>query len=115
MKRLFLTMIVAAAMAGTGCVHYTAPVKPPRAIFTHIKAPLTTDFDATDVGTKTGKASTAYVRIPLYWFDLDFAWRQADLAAAARNGGITTVTYADYEYVSILGVFCEFTTIAHGN
>jgi len=115
MKRLLLTSIVAAVLVAPGCVSYTAPVKPPRGLISHFKAPLTTDFNATEIGTKVGRVSTSYFKIPTPWVDLDFAWRRADVAAAAREGGITTVTYVDYEYVSILGIVGKFTVIAHGN
>ena len=115
MKRLLLTTLIAAALAAPGCVRYSAPVMPPRGLISHYKAPLTTDFDATEIGSKVGTVSTSYLRIPTPWVDLDFAWSQADVAAAARNGGITTVTCVDYEYLSILGVVGKFTLIAHGN
>ncbi len=115
MKRLLLTSIIAAALIAPGCVPYNAPVVPPRGLISHYKAPLTTDFDATEIGTKTGTVSTSYLRIPTPWVDLDFAWDEADVAAAARNGGITTVTCVDYEYLSILGIVGTFTVIAHGN
>ena len=115
MKHLLLTSIIAAALAAPGCVPYSAPVMPPRGLVSYYKAPLTTDFDATDTGSKVGRVSTSYVRIPTPWVDLDFAWSQADVEAAARNGGITTVTYVDYEYLSILGFVGKFTLIAHGN
>lgn len=115
MKRLLLTSIIAAVLAAPGCAYYEGAVKPPRALITWYKAPVTTDFDATPVGTKVGRASTRYIRIWNPWWNLDFAWSEADIAAAARNGGITTVTYVDHEYVSILGLYCKYTTIVHGD
>ncbi len=115
MKRLLLTSIIAAVLTAPGCAYYEGAVKPPRALITWYKAPVTTDFDATPVGTKVGQASTGYIRIPTPWLDMDFAWDKADIAAAARNGGITTVTYVDHEYVSILGLIGKYTTIVHGD
>ena len=115
MKRTLLTTIVAAMLIAPGCARYRAAVKPPRGLASYYKAPLTTDFHATDIGTKVGRVSTSYIRVPTPWMDMDFAWNQADVAAAARNGGIETVTYVDYEYLSILGFVGKFTIIAHGN
>lgn len=85
-------------------------------IYTSYKAPLTTDFDRTDVADKkVGRSSTQYIRVPNPWFDIDVAWDRADIERAARDGKITKVAYADYEITSVLGIYVKFTTIVYGD
>jgi len=92
-----------------GC--YTAPVKPPAgALYTSFKAPLQTDFHATKISSRSGKASTSYLAL---WY-FTFAWGEAGVEEAARNGNIKKVDYVDYEYLNVLGVFNQFSVIAYG-
>jgi len=53
-----------------------------------------------------------WIRIP---FIGPFAWRDASIEAAAAEGGISTVHYADYDWLQVLTVFGQFTVIAHGD
>ena len=85
-------------------------------IYSGYKAPLMTNMEQTPASaTKTGKATTTYIRIlhPV----LSFAFDNASLEAAARNGGITKIHYADYEVTQVnllLVGFTQFTTIVYG-
>jgi hypothetical protein len=92
-------------------------VQPPGgALFTWVKAPLETDFSATPVGTKIGTSETRYLYIPNgNNLPLSFAWGDAAVKAAAADGGITTVHYADYEYLNILGVYNQLTVRVYGD
>jgi hypothetical protein len=38
----------------------------------------------------------------------------ASIEAAARQGGLDEVAYADYEMMNVLGVYSEFTVHAYG-
>ena len=92
-----------------GC--YSAPIKPPAgAIYTNFKAPLQTDFDETKISSKTGIASTNYLAL---WY-FTFSWGDAEVEEAARNGQLKQVNYVDYEYLNVLGIYNQFSVIAHG-
>ena len=92
----------------TGCAGMVAPLVPPPAfVFTSITAPLDLDYDNTPVPSKKGTASTINV---LYLV----AVGDASARAAAEDGGITTIQNADYELLSVLGVFSKYTTIVYG-
>ena len=98
-----------------GCAPHRAPVVPPVGlIFTHYKAPLTTEFDRTKVCSKSGTAGTSLLDIPNPWAPLDFAWKNAAIEKAAANGQITKVQYADYEVYSILGIYVRFKVTVYG-
>jgi hypothetical protein len=90
-----------------GCLQ--APVVPPQgAIFTAWRAPLDTDMDPTQLPQKSGEASTHSV-LGLV------AWGDAGVSAAARNGRLTKIHHADYEFLSILfGIYTQFTLVVYG-
>jgi hypothetical protein len=103
-------------LCAAACTNFTAPVMPaPTAgVFANFKAPLTTDFDETPIGTRRGSATTYYVYEP-FFTDFDIGWGDASIATAARRGGVSKVYYADYEYFSILGIYTSVTVHAHGD
>jgi hypothetical protein len=76
--------------------------------YSHIQGPLDTNFDNTVLGSKIGKAHTRSV----LWL---FAWGNGGTKAAAEEGGITTITHADFEYrVFLLGIYTQVTTVVYG-
>lgn len=78
-------------------------------IYTHIRTPYDTDLATTKLGAKTG-TSSAYSVLGL------FAWGDASSAAAAREGGITTLNHMDAEELFILGfIYNKVTTIVYGD
>jgi hypothetical protein len=78
-------------------------------IYAHVLSPLDTNVDKTVLGHKQGKASSFSV-LGLV------AWGDASTAAAAKNGGITTVNHMDSEFTNIFfGVYTESTTIVYGD
>ncbi len=99
------------AVAMTGCGYagfYGAPVvPPPGAIYAEVSAPMTTHFDKTVVVTKSGSAFSESI-LGLV------ATGDCSLEAAARNGGITEINYADYTIYNILGVYSKFTVTVYG-
>ena len=118
MRYLAAILVVAFTLALlSGCggsMAYITPVRPPMGILvTHYSAPLSTDFEDTPVCTKEGRASTFYVRDPLFT-GLDFAWDNADIETAMSNGGLSVVEYADYRYTQVLFIFGKFTVVAKG-
>jgi len=95
-----------------GCV--SPPVAPFRPscglIYTDIKAPLSINKEKTEVSQIEGLASTTHVAI--YYFS--FAWGDADLRKALRDGLLEKAAYADYEWKSVLGMFGRLTVHAYG-
>ncbi len=111
-----LLPLLAVALSVCGCIQWTAPVQPPRgALFTGYKAPLTADVADVDVRAgRVGTASTLYFHDPIFT-GMNYAWEDAGIAAAAQDGGIARVRYADYEIMEVLGIFGRFTVVAHGD
>lgn len=78
-------------------------------VYTHIRLPLDENVDRTVLGAKEGRASSSLV----LWL---VAWGDAGTAAAAKNGGITTVNHMDREVESILfGLYSRTTTVVYGD
>ena len=77
--------------------------------YAHVLTPLDINVDKTVLGQKTGKASSQSI----LWAA---AWGDAGTAAAAKNGGITTVNHMDREFYSVFfGIYTETTTIVYGD
>ena len=108
---LSVIAITLALVAGSiGCAgFYQSPVMPAQAfVFNDVKAPMDIDFDKTRVPAKRGEASTSNI-LGLV------AWGDASVETAARNGGIKEIQAADYEFMSVLGVYSSYTTIVLGD
>jgi len=108
MKRLLVGCVLAGMALGlTGC--YGAPVMPPIGIFySDIQAPLDVDYDQTALTNKTGEATSMSI-LGLV------ALGDCSAEAAARDGGIKTITHADYKFHNLLGIIQTFTTVVQGN
>ena len=77
--------------------------------FVNIKVPLDTDLDRTQLGTKVGESSAQSVLWLVFWGD-------SGTQAAAKQGGITTITHADRQLFTILfGIYARETTIVYGD
>lgn len=109
MKRLVLIAVAAAVCVGiAGC--YSTPVMPPGGwAIANIKAPLSADnFKVSVETTKTGLAMVEnYLGL--------ISIGDCSIETAAKQGGIKTIEYADYEYFNVLGVYQKFTIKLHGN
>jgi hypothetical protein len=116
-KLLRLSALSALIVLAAGCagVTWKAPVIPPRGVlFTQYKAPMTAEFNETDVsGLRSGSTSTLYVRDP-FVTGQGFAWEDASIQSAAKKAGITKIHYADYEMLEVLTIFGRFTVTVHG-
>jgi hypothetical protein len=76
--------------------------------YSHIQGPLDTNFDNTVLGSKVGKSHTRSV----LWL---FAWGDGGTKSAAEDGGITTITHADFEYyVYFFGIYTRVSTVVYG-
>jgi hypothetical protein len=98
MKKLLFTAVVLMAMLLlNGCV------------YTHVVTPLDVDLNKTVLGQKQGKSSMESV----LWL---IAWGDAGTAAAAKQGGITTVNHMDREFLNVIfGLYTKTTTIVYGD
>lgn len=110
--------IAAMALLLGGCAAaYRSPVKPPTGfIFANIKAPLTHDFNNTPSDAsliKYSESKTMYVHDWLLT-GISIAWDDVDVAAAAHRGGIGKVSYADYEFMNVLGFYANFKLHVYG-
>ena len=109
----FLILSAVAVLLTAGCgTPLKAPFTPPCGIIvTSVKAPLQYNFH------EGGKAyAKAYGEASSLFFQYygSFAWDDCSVEKAARNGGLTNVSYADYETVMILGIFGKTTVRAYG-
>lgn len=94
--RLFATIVVI-ALLGTGC------------LYTHVLTPFDMNVDKTVLGQKTGR-SVSHSVLGLV------AWGDASTAAAAKQGGLTTINHMDREFLNVIfGVYTETTTIVYGD
>ncbi len=88
--------VAMALISATGCAYM------------HVQSPLSTNFKKTDLGTKTGRASS----YSLVWL---VSWGDAGTKAAAKNGGIQFVECEDIETKIVLfGLYTRITTVAYG-
>jgi hypothetical protein len=94
-------------VGASGC--YTTPVMPPMGlIYSDVKAPLTAEAEKPAMTEQKGEASSESV-LGLV------AWGDCSLEAAARNGKLSTIEYADYEYMNVVfGIYQKFTVTTHG-
>ena len=78
-------------------------------LYVDTRVPLDTDVSVTRLGEKIGTSSVHSV----LWL---FAWGDGGTAAAAKNGGITTVTHLDSRYqMYLFGLYSRIDTIAYGD
>jgi len=81
----------------------------PGCLYSQIKTPYDTNLDQTKLGQKTGEASNYSV----LWL---FAWGDAGTAAAAKDGGLTTINHMDMELLQIFfGFYTKKTTVVYGD
>lgn len=122
-KILFIIILIPLVVVLFGCSGvrtkpaYYAPVSPPPGlIFSLVKAPLTYNFKENPVGDSVKKmtcTSTLWFNIPVY--NYEFAFGNADIGRIAMKEGIEKVSYADYQILTVLGIFAKFTVNIYGN
>ena len=94
-----MTMALAIVFLGTGCasIFYPGGMTPPGVFVTHLRAPaqnLSVATDATAHSTRAGSSSCGAI------MGL-FAFGDASVDTAMRNGGITKVHHVDYSVSSV--------------
>lgn len=77
--------------------------------YVNVKSPLDVDLERTTLGEKKG-ISEAH---SMLWL---FAWGDASYAAAAANGGITTMRHADQEtFIVLFGLYSRWRSVVYGD
>ncbi len=103
MRHAAVSIIVCFGLVlGTGCVQ--SPTGP-GLIYMNVKGPL-----GPAGGTETPKKGQACARVLFHLF----AWGDASIETAKRNGGITEVTTLDHESFNLIG-FGSFCTNVYGS
>ncbi len=94
--RIALMMAAVSVLFVSGCA------------YVNVKTPYDADLNQTTLGPKTGMAQAHSV----LWL---FAWGDASYAAAAKNGGITTMQHADQEVFTVLfGLYSRWRVVVYG-
>lgn len=113
--RYVIGLGLACVMSAVGCAQVGVPVRPPPGfIYARIKAPISINANATQLGSKVGTSRTQMIR-DIFITGQGIAWGDASVASAAKSAGITVVHHIDYEMMSVLGIYVEFTTIVYGD
>lgn len=96
-QTIVLLMVAVGLMMLSGCA------------YVNVKSPLDQNLDRTTLGEKIGVAEARSV----LWL---FAWGDASYAAAAADGGITTMRHADQEIFNILfGLYTRWRVVVYGD
>lgn len=106
MKKYLSVLVLAIALAG--CT--VAPFQPSTGIlYSDIKAPLSLEYNDTDLGNKVGKA-TSHSFLGL------FAFGDSGIQAAAKDANIKVIKHSDYEFKNVFfGLFTETTVYVYGD
>jgi TRL-like protein family len=114
-SRIILSVLLLGVIciAISGCLDARMGVSPPPGLlYAYYSAPLA--IKAKDMknmppleSLKVGTASTNKVDARIGYGALSLGWNDMDLTTAMENGGITKVYYADYEFLSVLGVYID--------
>jgi hypothetical protein len=87
----------------------------PGFIYTDITSPLGRNMHGTKITDKSGTSGGFQVNVPLDRANLSGSWAGLAVADAAKNGGITKVSYGDERLISILGgLFSRRTVTVYG-
>jgi hypothetical protein len=96
-RMIALLVVAAGLMMLSGCA------------YVNVKSPLDVDLNQTTLGEKVGVAEA----FSILWL---VAWGDASYAAAAANGGITTLRHADQEVLHVLfGLYTRWRVVVYGD
>lgn len=93
----------------SGCVYMRSPFIPPiGTALTDLGVPVDTTFDSTNLGDRVGR-STSHCMFGL------FAWGDATVHSAARQGGIQVVEHVDGKItIVLLGLYSSYEIVVSG-
>jgi hypothetical protein len=96
-RTIIVLIIVTGLLVFSGCA------------YVNVKTPMDVDLNQTELGSKIGVAEAQSVM----WL---FAWGDASYAAAAANGGITTLRHADQEIFNLFfGLYVRWRVVVYGD
>lgn len=103
MRKTFLRTVLSLALISFSSISLSG------CLYMNAKRPLDTDVAQTTLGDKQGVSSIHSV----LWL---VSWGDGSTAAAAKNGGITTINHLDsHVYQVLFGLYTKVDTIAYGN
>lgn len=109
MKKSLLTLVAIVTLALTGCTT-TAPFMPSTgALYNDTKAPLSLEYNNTNLGHKVGTASShSFIGL--------FAFGDTSIQTAAKDANIKVINHTDYEFTNVLfGLFTKTTVYVYGD
>ncbi len=112
----FLIFGAVAALMVMGCASPEAPFSPPKGfVYSSVKAPLQIEFKegGEACATAEGEASSLFLHDWLFT-GISIGWKDCSIQRAAQEGGLSSVSYADYETFTLLGFFGKTTVRAYG-
>jgi len=94
-----IVAILVVALLSAGCMK----------LYANYKSPMDIHLDNTSLGKKEGRAS----RHTVLWI---VSWGDAGVAAAAKNGGLTSMNHMDSETFQVLyGLYTQETVVVYGD
>jgi hypothetical protein len=112
MKILAAALAVGSLVAMTGCLQFPTAGYPAGLLYTGVSAPDQA-LDRVDTGG-AGKTDDKEGKVCANGVLGLVAWGDASLDAAKKAGGITELHSVEHSTMSILGLFIQGCTIAHG-
>lgn len=108
MKKTVSALLIAGTiLLVSGCLK--APFQPPvGTIYNDSTAPLSTEYNRTDIGTKKGSGHARSI-LGL------FAWGDLSTQSAAKAAGISVIKHLDYEYFNFLFIVQTTTINVYGD
>ena len=107
-RRALLLLLPPALFALAGCTTGL--------LYTDVVEPLTDNFRANPLGTKTGCSDLYRLKDPVTGVGASAEWASLAIADAARQGGITKIYHADLRTFSVLfGLFRRQTVLVYGD
>ena len=109
MKKSLLTLVAVIALTLTGCTTVAPFVPSTGALYNDTKAPLSLEYNNTELGHKVGEASS-------HSFLGLFAFGDTSIQAATKDGNIKVIKHTDYKFTNILfGLFTKTTVYVYGD
>lgn len=108
MKKVISALMITTTTALlAGCLK--APFQPPMGtIYNRTTAPLSTEYNKTDIGAKKGSGEATSI-LGL------FAWGDLSTQSAAKKAGISVIKHLDYEYYNLLYIVQTTTINVYGD
>jgi hypothetical protein len=85
-------------------------------LYTNVVQPYATDFHATPVGSKRCVLDEHQLREPVSGYGVSVEWTSGRILAAAREAGITRISYTEMQTVSfLLGIYRRQRLLVYGD